>query len=116
MALAAASPAAPARAEFVTGRWLLERCERPGSGAAAELERYNCLGFIIGAVDSMMFVQELNRLPRCIPQGLNTSRIQEVAVAYMRANPRDLDGPAAGLVVLAMVERFNCRIPVPGAP
>lgn len=107
--IAAALVAAPASAQtdpardFRTGNDLLSMC----TGGTATVGY--CFGFVMGVLDTVKAYEAWNNWREvCAPAGTTQGEYRNAVVTYLRENPKDLDGQAASLVVLALRGRFPC--------
>ena len=101
MALSCFTLAAPALAWFYDGNRLLDLCEREGRGEATWSGGV-CYGFIMGAYDAQA-------RSSCIPSGVKTAQIFDIAKMFLRDHPEKRQMPAAGLVSAAIKEKFPCN-------
>ena len=107
--IAAALVATPVSAEtdpsrdFRTGSELLALC----TGGTATIGY--CFGFVMGVLDTVKAYESWNKWREvCAPSGTTQGEYRDAVVTFLRANPNDLDGQAASLVVLALRDRFPC--------
>ena len=107
--IAAALVAAPVSAqsdparEFRTGNDLLTLCT--GGNATVGY----CFGFVMGVLDAVKAYETWNNWREvCAPPGTSQGEYRNAVVTFLREHPRELDGQAASLVVLALRKRFPC--------
>jgi hypothetical protein len=105
-----ASPPLPAlaKAEYRLtwdGLRLLENCEKGTD---------NCSGYILGVIDMFAVTRGSGQLDSrgldyCLPPATRTGDLTNRVVQYLRSVPRDLDKPAATLMIYAVSTAFPCR-------
>ena len=95
-----------AKNETATGNQLLQTCTDDGLSG----EAFTCLAYIEGVVDSTQFYASLNLLNRtiCAPKGVTLGQMQDIVIAYLRANPGTRHLPSVYLITLSMREAFPC--------
>lgn len=103
---------ATATAYFKVGEDLQAACY----GTAAGEEKSNtaeyllCLGYLQGVVDSDTTMTEWGRADRfaCIPQGVTSSELRTVLLAWLAERPDHLHFSAASLALTAFAEAWPC--------
>lgn len=97
---------APARSEFYDGNRILERCESPDI-----YEKGICLGFVIGATDSLMNFRRYSGRSECVRDSASAGQVRDIVVKYLKDNPATRDDAANSLAIQAIVAAF-----CPGKP
>lgn len=98
----------PAQAGFYSGNALFEVCTVERGDAAYFEKTYECAAYVAGAVDAFNTTREANKLKSCIPAGVTISRLKDVTVDFMRANPSSRDKSASALVFAATRKAWPC--------
>ena len=99
--IVAATIAGPARAEFVTGNQLYEKCN-----SNAPEDKFCCLGFVTGVADT------LPRGPKgivCPEPNVTAGQFYDVAVKDLRDHPGMRGLPASLLAGAALGMAFPCK-------
>lgn len=70
----------------------------------------HCIGYVIGAVDSIVMMDDFYRMPHhfCIDQTVRASQVREAVVAYLRKYPEQRGLNASSIVWTAMGQAFPC--------
>jgi hypothetical protein len=97
--------AGPARAEYVSGNELFDRCSAPHSAAES-----NCLGFVLGVADTVVAYQVNPKVLQqvCIPSSATAEQLLDVVRKYLVANPEQRGWTATLLVFNALLSAFPC--------
>jgi hypothetical protein len=98
----------PADAGFYSGNELLEVCTTERGDTAYFEKTYECIGYIAGAVDAFNTTREANKLRSCIPGDVTISRLKDVTIDFLRANPIDRHASASKLVFAATRKEWPC--------
>lgn len=70
-----------------------------------------CFGYISAVVDTYQTFHILaGEGTECIPAGVTYEQFRDVAVDYLRSNPRNRHLPAAGIVLISLSEAYGCQI------
>jgi hypothetical protein len=95
-----------AKAERMSGNFLLEQCAAPISES-----RLMCTSYILGYVDAtVMWNANASGIPICIPsEEVIARQIVDVVVKWLKAHPQDRDRAAAILVADALEEAWPCK-------
>jgi hypothetical protein len=94
-----------AGAQFFTGNDLFGFCSAVPGDVAYETKWGQCLGYIIGVVDTSRF--GTSRI--CLSSQVTTGQVRDVAIHYLQINPGKRHLPADLLVGAALAEAFPCR-------
>lgn len=94
---------APASAQnsdnpFLLGNWFVRNCDTP-------TWKLGCVGYILGYFHG----SQTREKTVCLPDGVDTGQLIEVALAYMRTRPEK--GHIVGLALIdeAWIAAFPCR-------
>jgi len=92
------------KANYISGNMLLQECQDP---TAEPL----CSAYIVGSADAFDGLQDVRLLPRtfCLGARVTTGQIIDVVKLYLGEHPEDRDQSGAGVVALALKERFPCQ-------
>jgi hypothetical protein len=92
----------PAEANFVTGNYLLDTCEKTDKVSDAF-----CMGTILAYYDMLYEMEEY-----CGDGSQRTGgQIRDIVVKFLREHPEHRDTRASGLSFIAITEAFNCKLP-----
>jgi Rap1a immunity proteins len=91
----------PGKANFVSGNFLLEACEKTDKVSDAF-----CIGTILAYYDMLYEAGEY-----CGDESQRTSgQIRDVVVKFLREHPEHRDTRASGLGFIALTDAFNCKL------
>ena len=113
--LLATGSATAATVYFKVGDDVKTSCEGTAAGEAnaSTAEYLLCLGYLQGVVDTdVTFAEWSDRHPRkvCIPQGITSSTLRQVFLAWLDTRPPEYLGfGAASLVLTAFSESWPCK-------
>ena len=112
LALALASPAAPAAQDYDgTGLALLRDCEE-GLRASGDFARArHCSGVVRGAARTLALLQQDGGVAderACLPAGTPDARLVAIVLGYLSEHPDELHLPDAQLVLKAVEAAFPC--------
>ena len=121
VALCAGALAHPstAKAEFISGNKLYRYCTGTESAFSQTVQSAMCLAYIQGAHDGLeasgTFLTikfELDNPMKvvCVPDGVETSQLQEIVTKYLRENPADRNLSASLLVLFALRTSYPCSV------
>jgi hypothetical protein len=89
---------------FVTGNRLLEICS-PVKGPS-------CYGYVEGVADDAQATFSALHMQQhalfCLPQGVTTTQLVDIAINYLRDHPEHRHTVASANVVLALANEFPC--------
>lgn len=103
--MAAALVSAPASAGFVGGEDLYGHCT-----SASIDERYICVSYIMGVVDTTQHLLPKSDPGRaCIPGGASAQATAEAIIEYIKADKERRDSPAEILVGHALKTVYPCK-------
>lgn len=89
-----------------TANDLWDSCRQTGADHQAV-----CFGYISAVVDTYQTFHILaGEGTDCIPVGVTYEQFRDVAVDYLRSNPRNRHLPAAGIVLISLSEAYGCQI------
>ena len=95
----------PAEANFVSGNYLLDTCEKTDNISSSF-----CIGTILAYYD-MLYEMEYY----CGDGSQRTpGQIRDVVVKYLREHPEHRDTRASALAFFAIIDAFNCKLPKRG--
>ncbi|MEJ7934704.1 Rap1a/Tai family immunity protein [Sphingobium sp. AN558] len=98
----------PAEAGYYSGNALMDVCTTERADPTYFEKSYECVAYIGGAVDAFNTTREANKLKSCIPARVTLSRLKDVTVAFLRANPGSRDRSASALVFAATRDAWPC--------
>jgi len=93
--------AGPAAANNQDGNQLLAKCQGDTTN------RGFCFGYVEGVTDALDDPVEGFRA--CTPAGVTAGQVQDVVIAWLKANPTQRHLAAHSLVALALSEAFPCK-------
>lgn len=100
---------------FKIGEDLQASCEGTAAGeqSASTAEYLLCLGYLQAVVDTDATLAEWSESPRqaCIPQGVTSSSLRQVFLAWLAERPDQLRFSAASLALAAFSETWPCKAP-----
>lgn len=102
--LIATASAAPTRADWFVGGYILENlCNRADTD--------ECDGYIVGLIDSLDPVAQasIGDLRACIPTGTTAEGARQAVLDYLSGSPAIRDINASVIVALALSEAFPCE-------
>lgn len=103
---------APASAYFKIGEDLQAACYGTAAGEdnSNTAEYLLCLGYLQAVVDTDATMAEWGKAPRqaCIPQGVTSSELRRVLLAWLAERPDQLRFSAASLALTAFSESWPC--------
>jgi hypothetical protein len=100
-------PASAARAAYVTGLEISNRCD---SDVTADIQ--SCVHYIAGVIDYHMLLESMGKAPNvsfCIPPEVSMQQAAVLVMAYMRTAPEYNGYAAAASVPMAMEKAFPCK-------
>ena len=101
---------APSLGDFTDGNFLLSTCDRTDQAGAAY-----CIGYIVAVADSLAEGEPVPTrdgtgvFRACVPVGATSTQVKDVAVKWLRENPRERHLGAWSLVAAAIGQAFPCR-------
>lgn len=98
LALGGATPLQTASAPFLRGNWFVRNCDTSTWQLA-------CGSYILGYFHG----SEALRTSICVPEGVDTGQLIEVALSYMRRHPERGHLVGTMLIDEAWKEAFSCR-------
>ena len=111
--LAASGSSVAATAYFKVGGDLKDSCEATAAGEqnASTAEYLLCLGYLQAVVDTDATFSEWGDVSRqaCIPQGVTSSRLRQVFLAWLQERSDHLHFSAASLALTAFSEAWPCN-------
>ena len=103
--------ATPANAMFKSGNDVLRYC-----ASTEDSDQITCLEYIRGVADGLESQASTNTMFGlknfklvCFHEGIRSSQLEDVAVAYLQRNPAMRDEDAAGLLTIAWSNAWPCR-------
>jgi hypothetical protein len=103
----------PQEAHAMSGRELRDACEYDPDGDLEEAKKAMiCVHYIAGVADTLGFFQGNGSIPKgaCIPEETSIGELQDIALDYLKRNPKELEYIASSLVLYAWVEAFPCPV------
>jgi hypothetical protein len=69
-----------------------------------------CMGYVIGAVDSIVMMDEVYHMPHhfCIDQTVRAGQVRDAVIAYLTAHPEQRRLNASSIVWTAMGYAYPC--------
>ena len=96
-----------AQGNFYTGNKLHTLCN---SDDKDWYSKGACVGYVIGAVDALMFAQTTQELRIfCLPKQVTAVQVVAVIKKYLRENPQDRHYQAGSEISAALAENFPCK-------
>jgi hypothetical protein len=93
-----------ARAEFIDGNDLFDRCSEPYGSAG---DTY-CRAYINAITDALYEGTVIGGLKVCFPVHVLTGQVEDLAKRFLSAHPDERHLGAPGLVAEALAEAFPC--------
>ena len=111
--LALTGSSVAATAYFKVGSDLKDSCEGTAAGEenASTAEYLLCLGYLQAVADTDATMSEWGDVSRqaCIPQGVTSSRLRQVFLAWLTERSDHLHFSAASLALTAFSEAWPCK-------
>lgn len=93
---------------LLDGQLLYTMCRQGDAGA--KVPEAFCAGYIIGAIDSIEADRALADKNSCLPKGVQSETLRDLAVKFLESNPSLRDVGAAANVLLALIDAYpSCR-------
>lgn len=89
---------------FMTGNTLLSHCDEPDA-----IGTTYCVAYVVGIADMMNDGISIGGRRACLPGGVTSFQVRDIAVAYLRRNPQSRHYIAASIVAVALADAFPCR-------
>ncbi len=91
-----------ASASYLTGVQLLKECEQ---------ETDACIGYIMGAIDNVALLQEMELIAYniCVPNAVTPVELAQIVDKGFKTRTADLQQPASFLLVQVLGGTFPCK-------
>jgi hypothetical protein len=96
----------PARAAYKSGNDLYSKCTATNGTATYYQDAAYCIAYVTAVYDALSLDRMLADENECLPDSVTAGQLKDVALAYIRTNPKLRHLSAAALVRLALADAW----------